>query len=147
MAAVLAEGKQYSPTLSVLVDRIDASNVIVHVECARFNNLTLQGRTLLVVAAHETRYVRVQVDCLLMRRELIAIIGHELEHAAEIAAAPEVVDEPSFGRLLHKIGFSMCCSTQEQYETRAALDAGDRVSNEMVVHRVVSVARAMHSLP
>jgi hypothetical protein len=140
MQAVLAEGIQYSPTISALVDTLDASNVIVHVECAHLNSLTLQGRTLFVVAKRDVRYVRVQVDCLLMRRELMAIIGHELQHAAEIAAAEDVVDERTFARLLQKIGFLACCSTQERYETRGALDAGDRVMDEMLVHRVVSVA-------
>jgi hypothetical protein len=140
MRAVLDEAIRYSPTISDLVERIDASNVIVHVECARLHGLTLQGRTLFVVAKRDVRYVRVQVDCLLMTRELTAIIGHELQHVAEIAAAPDVVDEPSFGRLLQRIGFSVCCSTAEQYETNAALDSGARVGNEILVHRVVSIA-------
>ncbi len=140
MQTVLAEGVQQSPTISTLVDRIDASNVIVYVECARLGSLTLQGRTRLVAAKRDVRYVRVEVDCMLMRRELTTIIGHELQHAAEIAAAPDVVDERSYARLLQKIGFSTCCSTHEQYETRGALEAADRVMDEMLVHRVASIA-------
>jgi len=139
---VLAEGVQYSPTFSTLVERIDASNVIVHVECARLNSLALQGRTLFVAATREVRYVRVQINCPLATRELTAIVGHELQHAAEIAAAPEVVDERSFGRLLQRIGFSKCWCAEEQYETTAAIDAGARVGDEMLVHHVLSVARA-----
>jgi len=123
------------------VTRIDASNVIVHVECARLHSFVLEGRTLFIVATRDVRYVRIQVDCLLVDRELTAIIGHELQHAAEIAAAPDVVDGRSFAGLLQKIGFLQCCSTSERYETNAAIDAGGRVRNEMLVHRVVSIAR------
>ena len=147
MQAVLAEGMQYSPTISALVDTLDASNVIAHVECTRLNSLTLQGRTLFVVAKRDVRYVRVQIDCQLMRRELMAIIGHELQHAAEIAATPDVVDEHSFAGRLRRIGFLRCCGTQEQYETTAALEAGEHVMDEMLAHRVVSIAGPAHSRP
>jgi hypothetical protein len=90
MATVLTEATQYSPTISALVDCIAGSNVIAHVECRHRTSLTVEGRTVFVLATHGVRYVRVQVDCLHMRRELIAIIGHELQHVVEsVSASPK----------------------------------------------------------
>ena len=84
LQAVLIEATRDSPTVSSLIDRIRASNVIAHVECARFTSFTLEGRTLFVLATRDVRYARVQVDCLRPRPELAALIGHELQHVAEI---------------------------------------------------------------
>jgi len=133
LEAVLSEATRDSPTVSSLVDRIRASNVIVHVECARFESFTLEGRTFFVLATRDVRYVRVQVDCLRPRPELAALIGHELQHVAEIAAAPDVVDQRSFVRLLNTIGFSRSGTRDASYETEAALLTEERVVQEMTI--------------
>jgi hypothetical protein len=127
----LAKATQHSPTVSRLIDRINASNVIVYVECDRRRSLTLEGWMVFVVTTREIRYLRVQVNCGLMRQDLIAIIGHELQHVAEVADAPDVVDERSFRRLFRTIGFVRRDSSQEQYETKAALSIEERVRQEI----------------
>jgi hypothetical protein len=147
LQAVLTEAALDSPTVSSLVDRIRASNVIAHVECARFRSFTLQGRTLFVLATRDVRYVRVQVDCLRPRPELAALIGHELQHVAEIAAAPDVVDQRSFVRLLNTIGFLRTGTREASYETEAALLAEAHVIQEMTGRhglwtKVISLTRA-----
>lgn len=119
-----------SSTLSTIVERIDRSNVIAYVTCEHFISVTIEGRTMWVAAVHDVRYVRVQVDCLLPRHRLVAILGHELQHVAEVAAAPDVVDVRSFGRLFGSIGFSICHFV-EQFETPAAIEAGERVRREV----------------
>jgi len=136
--AVLAEATQRSSTVSALIERIQASNVIAHLECGRLKSLTLQGRTLFLVATSGVRYVRVQIDCGLVRPDLMASIGHELQHVAEIANAPDVVDQPSFARLLHRIGFSRSGTPDDEYETEAGLLAKERVSREISTRRSVS---------
>ena len=62
---------------------------------------------------------------------LLGIVGHELQHAVEIASAPNVVDDQSFKRLFTRIGYSGCLSARgEQFETTAALETGERVREE-----------------
>lgn len=141
--AVLAEATQYSPTVAALIHIIGRSNVIAHVECGYFKSVRLEGRTIFVLATSDVRYVRVQVDCLLPHQELIAIVGHELQHVAEIAATPDVVDEPTFARLLGKIGFRTSAGSIEQYETEAAILARDRVSQEINHRRSSRVVAAL----
>ena len=147
LQAVLTEAARNSPTISSLVDRIRTSNVIAHVECARFKSFTLEGRTFFVLATRDVRYVRVQVDCLRPGPELAALIGHELQHVAEIAEAPDVIDQRSFVRLLNTIGFSRGGMRDDAYETEAALLIEARVAKEITSRyglwtKVISVTTA-----
>ena len=119
-----------SPTLRGIVGQIEQSDVIVHVTCEHFVSVTLEGRTVWGSAGPDVRYVRVQIDCMLPDQRLVTILGHELQHVAEIAAAPDVVDTRSFTRLFKTIGFSCRVRWPEQFETAQALAAGERVRQE-----------------
>ena len=46
------------------------------------------GRLTMMPPAGEYRYLRIQIRADLSRREAIALIGHEMQHAMEIAGAP-----------------------------------------------------------
>ena len=62
---------------------------------------------------------------------LIARIGHELQHANEIAARPEVVDDRSL--LAFYASLDVYSGHGERtVETEAALRAGDRVLSEIL---------------
>jgi hypothetical protein len=119
-----------SPTLRTIVKQIEESDVIVYVTCERFASVMLEGRTAWSSASAEARYVRVQIDCMLAQQRLIAILGHELQHVAEIASARDVVDEQSFARLFKSIGYSCGVTWPEAFETDQAIDAGERVRRE-----------------
>jgi len=119
-----------SPTLRAIVGQIEQSDVIVHVTCEHFVSVTLEGRTVWGSAGPDVRYVRVQIDCMLPDQRLVAILGHELQHVAEIAAAADVVDSGSFTRLFKTIGYSCGARWPERYETEQALEVGERVRQE-----------------
>jgi hypothetical protein len=131
LQVLVADAGDRSPTLRAIIQQIEASDVIVHVTCEHLNSATLQGRTMWASASPGVRYLRVQVECMISRLELVAILGHELQHVAEIAAASDVVDRRSFARLYSTIGFSTC-RIAEQYETNGAIRAGERVRQEFV---------------
>jgi hypothetical protein len=115
------------------VERIEQSDVIVHLTCDRFRASALAGRTVLAAARVGVRYVRVGIRCEQDDASLVAIVGHELQHVAEIAASPGVVDDRSFARLFESIGFAVCRSAwTEQFETTAALEMGTRVRAEFL---------------
>ena len=138
---LLARASEKSPTLRSIVERIAASNVIVYVTCERFPSVMLNGRTLWAEANREARYLRVQVDCMLSRASLVAILAHELQHVAEVAEAPAVVDSATFGRLFGAIGYSTCDRfVLEQYETTSAIAAGERVRQEFLARWPVGAA-------
>ena len=63
------------------------------------------GRLTFISAVGGYRYVHVRVARLAAADVQIALIGHELQHAVEIADAPDVVDRPSLAREYQRIGF------------------------------------------
>ncbi len=148
---VLADATSTSPTLRTIVDRIADSNVIVYVTCEHFASVLLNGRTMLAQATAEARYLRVQVDCLLMRDSLVGILAHELQHVAEVAGAPDVVDAASFARFFSAVGYATCGrSAPERFETDRAIDVAARVRREVSGSRSLAarvVARAGSGVP
>ena len=131
LQAIVADAVDRSPALQAIVQQIEASDVIVHVTCEQLNSSILQGRTMWVAATAGVRYLRVQVECMISRPDLVAILGHELQHVAEIAAARDVVDGRSFARLYDTIGYSTC-HFRGQFETDRAIRAGERVRQEFM---------------
>jgi hypothetical protein len=133
LATVLDRAVERSPTFRLIVERIEQSDVIVHLTCSNFRSLLLAGRTVLVSEGPAVRYLRVQILCSQGEPALVTIVAHELQHVLEIASTPDVVDDRSFVRLFRAIGFSTCQSTgPEQFETTAAIATGHRVRAEFL---------------
>jgi hypothetical protein len=133
--ALLASASEKSPTLRAIVERIAQSNVIVYVTCEQFKTVAFNGRTMWTEASGAARYLRVQVDCMLSRTNLVALLGHELQHVAEVADRPDVIDSRTFAKLFDTIGYPACGSSwREQFETDDATAAGRRVRDEFL-HR------------
>jgi len=130
LTAQLADGCRRSPTMRALVERLDASDLFVHVEAGR----RLGGGYLqFAESTAHGRYARVIVDVDLDVSQLIAVIAHELRHATEIAEAPEIVDRASFQAFYERIGTrrTRCSSGPACYETAAAEDAAAAVFREI----------------
>jgi hypothetical protein len=74
------------------------------------------------------RYLRIRVRLDLVQPQLIALIGHELQHAVEIAFASSVVDAASMEGLYRRIGFAR---GTHRHETVGAQEAEDRILREL----------------
>jgi hypothetical protein len=127
-AAVLGRALAASPTVGRLVSLLEASDLIVFVSTAQELS-GLSARTRFMSAAKGARYVIVELEPRASRPELVAMLGHELQHATEIAADPGVRDDGSMRRLFRRIGFA--ASAPNGYETAAALAAGRQVLREL----------------
>jgi len=127
---LLAAGIEHSPSLRQLVATIEASDLTVYIvtspEPGRW-----RGYTRLVSATGQPRSVMITLSQALAPEERTAILGHELQHVSEIAAAPDVTDQPAMRALFARIGRS---STTDNYETRAAQDVERRVRQELRIH-------------
>jgi hypothetical protein len=84
---LISTGVERSPTFKAIVDRLEASDLIVEVQCGTFKSSLLAGRTVLLSARPSVRYVLVEIACPMSRAAALVILGHELRHALEIAAA------------------------------------------------------------
>jgi hypothetical protein len=125
---LLKDGFHRSPTFARLMSRIERSDVIVYIEVLPTLPVALDGRLLLSARAHENRYVRIQIALRGTPDDTIALLGHELQHAAEIAAAPEVSDQVGFVALYQRIGRR---SGSHEYDTVEAQEAGRQVRREL----------------
>jgi hypothetical protein len=131
--ALIADGAAQSPFFRALIGQLERSNVVVYVRCGRLPS-RLDGQLTFVSAAGGLRYVLVQIAWDRPAQRKIATIGHELQHALEIAALPAIVDQASLAREYQRIGFERERGIElaTRFDTEAAVRAGERVWKELV---------------
>ena len=105
VVSLLDRGYARSPTLAVLVDTLERSDVIVHIEEHWPLDRGRDGQTQLVAAVGGHRYLRIHIDTGIADNSATALLAHELQHAVEIAEAKWVVDEQTLAQLYRCIGF------------------------------------------
>jgi len=129
LMAVVDWGHAASPTFAGLVDELDRQAVIVYVEPFTRPRPGLDGATMHTIVSHGgLRYLWIGVNPQRTRERLVALIAHELQHALEIARAPEVVTEAAIDRLFERTGFNCGGACQE---TKEARDVEERVRDEV----------------
>jgi hypothetical protein len=127
--SMLRRGFAQSPTFSALLARLERSDLIVYLEEVPRLPGALEGRLLMLPPAHGTRYVRIQIALRGSPSDSIAVIGHELRHAVEIADATSVVDEQSLAALYRRIGVDR---GNNLFDTIEAQETGKQVLKELV---------------
>ena len=127
--ALIAAGTRRSPMFRTLVDRLDRSTVFVYVQ-SRLLPGQLTGRLTWLGSAERWRYLRVEIECRQSIDSQIAALGHELQHAVEIADQAAAVDLASIRTLYRTIGFEIDDS-RRRFESDAAKEAGSRVRREL----------------
>jgi hypothetical protein len=80
-----------------------------------------------VTAAGDFRFLRVLIDARQPDWNVMATIGHELQHALEVLEDPKVTTPEAIFLLYQKDGETM----REYFETGAAERAGNVVKNEV----------------
>jgi hypothetical protein len=129
MSLLLERAIQRSPTFASLVKSLEDTDVIVHVEEVRTLPSGVDGRLTFVYATTGVRYLRAQVLAGRGDIDTMSVVGHELQHAVEVAEHANVRDEDEFSKLYARIGDQP--ARPDRYDTAAAREAGRRVRNEM----------------
>jgi hypothetical protein len=130
-ARILRRGYAASATFARLLAAVDKSDLIVHVETSY---LRVPGRLQVVCARPGARFVRITLNVPESEALLVSWLAHELQHAIEIAGAPEVTDAVTQGRFFertgHRISDDGYCTAEAQrtrevvlYEVQASLAA------------------------
>jgi hypothetical protein len=125
---LLRNGFRHSPSFAALVGRLQRSDVFVYVEEVERLPAALEGRLMMLPVAHGFRYVRIQIALRGSPEDSVAVLGHELQHAVEVADAPEVQDQDGIARLYERIGTS---SGSHVFDTVAAQEMGRTVRREL----------------
>jgi hypothetical protein len=126
----LVKGSRLSPTLQHLIERIDASDVVVYVMFDRSASSTMAGHLSFITTAGGRRYLRVSIDRRNAGAQLVAILGHELQHAVEIAESPTVTDAARVLLLYQRIGFQSAAVGVNCFDSAGAILAGRMVQQE-----------------
>ena len=99
-AALLKAGNARSATFRLLSEAIERSDLVVYVDT---RPLAFPGQLQFVSATPGERYLRVSIRVPGVDNDLLPWLAHELWHAVEIAAAPEVRDRVSLLRFYERI--------------------------------------------
>jgi hypothetical protein len=126
---LLDEGSRRSPTFAALRETLESSDVIVYVQAVGSLSAALNGRLAFLRAGNGKRYLRIEVRQELQREQMLSTIGHELQHAVEIAGATEVRDTDSMTGFYRRVG--VAGPTPSAFDTLAAREMGRRVRGEL----------------
>lgn len=129
-----AGAAERSPLVAALIGELEQSDVIVYLDVVTSPpDGEFRASTTFVAWTGGMRYVLVQVDAYLtLPIEQIAMLGHELAHAVEVARAPQVHDAAGFRRLYGEIGTEW---RPGHFETTNAQAAERRVRDEVLWNR------------
>lgn len=126
---LLRSGYAHSPTFAALIARLERSDVYVYIQDVPRLPGALEGRLLILPPAHGVRYVRIQIALRGEPKDSIAVLGHELRHAVEVADAPGVMDASDLAALYRRIGINR---GNNQFDTVEAQETGRQVLKELV---------------
>jgi|SRR4051794_34097496 len=115
-ARLLDDAARRSPTIRELIGRLAGTDVIVYVELTPSPQIDT-ARTKLVTATASARFLRIGLSTSLSAFEMAPLLGHELQHALEIAEHADVRDDAAVRELYGRIGRGRGA---DRYETDAA---------------------------
>jgi hypothetical protein len=127
LAAAIRDATERSVTFRRLVETINAGAGIVYVEAGDCGH-GVRACLVAVTATASDRILRVRIDPRKADRDLMASIGHELQHVVEVLSEPRVTSTAAMTLFYARVGRSGASHT---FETKAAMDAGDKVRSEV----------------
>jgi len=129
MRGLLRDGYYNSPTFAALLRRLEESDVYVYIEDVARLPGALEGRLLVLPPANGFRYVRIQIARRGGPNDSIAVLGHELWHAIEVAEEPGIHDTDTLIAFYRRIGIDR---GNHEFDTVEAQETGKRVRRELV---------------
>jgi hypothetical protein len=127
--ALIAQGMAQSATFRRLVNQLERSDVIVYVDLRPDMRESIGGSLRFLARSATHRFLRVQVNRAEAPLWRVALLGHELQHAVEVAEAGDVSSAEDLRALYHRIGVR---TGLDAYDSMAAREAGYTVRDELV---------------
>lgn len=131
---LIAEGMTDSPTFAGIASQLLSSNVVATVEPALQLRTGLSGFMAFITRTPKRRYVRIYFNPKLQRHQAIAIIGHELRHALEVAMHPEVVNQSTLRAMYLVVGHG----EGDRWDSDGAVEAGRTILHELTTTTAVA---------
>lgn len=141
VAGLVIDGRERSPTFRKLLGEVDESDWIVFVQTGSCRVPGVVGCLLHQIGTFQGRqYLRIVISGgTRSDDEVIATIGHELQHAVEVVSEPGIAKSADIRELYRRIGYvSMRMSGGQLFETRRAVTAGSDILRELRAARGAS---------
>jgi hypothetical protein len=145
LASAVTTGVHWSPLFRDLIRRLDVSDVVVYLEYAKTLDDGIAGQLSFVSSAADLRYVKIVIDRRLLGGDRVSMLGHELQHATEVADATWVVDQATMATLHSRVGIERMSCGHRVFDSRAAIDAGNRIRRE--IGSAGSISHGSHLSP
>ena len=132
-AAMIHDLVARSATGRELVEQLDRSDLVVYVRRRLFQTALLTGRIGFLRGDCRHRFVAIEIAAPRNYVDELSSLGHELQHAVEIAAEPAACDATSLAELYLRIGdpVDRWGGLADSFETRAAAETAIRVRREL----------------
>jgi hypothetical protein len=129
-AELIAKARTRAPSIRAQMEALERTDVVVYVtEHCALSASEPPAYVRFISAESGTRYLKLTINCWRVSDAVrIQMLGHELQHALEIAAAPHVRDDRTLTGLYLRIGYEV---RPRQFETRAARAMDHRVRKEL----------------
>jgi hypothetical protein len=128
-AETFQEAVNASPLVRDLVRQLETSNLVVHIVSTRNLPYGIAGTMRFVASRGGYRYVRITLAAEMRPDSRAAVLGHELQHACELAAS-NAHDEDGVRRLFQTTGHRPGPS-EDVFETRAAMLVERQVKTDL----------------
>jgi hypothetical protein len=129
---LVTSGLERSESIRTLIDHLEASDLVVYITL-RWFMAERAGQLTFVGSAAGIRYAMIEIACGRIMPDQLVTLGHELRHAVEVADAPDIVNRATFARHYARIGIDLGGQgVKRQYETKAAVDAGQQVKRDLM---------------
>jgi hypothetical protein len=130
LAGLISRASLGSATFMRLLTTIDSTNGIVYVErgkCSRGGVSACLQMWMHAVGGNRFLHVRVDRQRETSDLDVMASIGHELQHAIEGLSDPKVVN----GTMMYNLFRRLAPTDNNRFETTAAVTVGDTVRDEL----------------
>lgn len=128
---VLRAGLDRSAIVHSLVNRVEASDVVVYIGTDATMSPRLAGRLAFVGHGGRHRFLRVMLNPGFGLDLTIAALAHELQHVVEVIEHPDVQSEASLEALYRRIGRGNQTTGRPGWETDAAQQVTFDVRREL----------------
>ena len=127
--SLVAAGMARSETFRALVRRLEASDVIVYIEARHDLREGVGASMKYIVTSASDRFLRIQLNAAYNTNTLVALLGHELQHAVEVADHAEVRSSDDLRAFYRKTGVR---TGPDAFDSTAAREAGYLVRAEIL---------------
>ena len=143
---LVEKGLRGSETFRNLYQQLEQTDVIVHLRRIPVG-VRDSGYNQFVTAAGGFRFVQITLAVAQPNDDAVALLGHELQHAVELAGDTEVTDQRAYEALYERIGHRSCAAERGScFDTYEAAHVGRLVRAELKRSKSAAIATAAGDL-